>query len=123
MRNFVKKLLFFSLFFAAGGAFSAPIDGVHQCTATALGKSATLFLMVHSGADGQTVWVPINPANKNLSWGYGVGSLNGSSYTGLDESANAFTLTLSGTSFSGTFINKDSAGNPFTVSVACVRYW
>lgn len=125
MTNIFKKaLVLVALLAGSAGAFAgSPLDGAFDCQISVPGTGpSTVSMAVVTNAQGLTGTAPMAMSSSNRFWGYGLGTVNGSTFTGFSNFGQPFTFSMNPQtlSFSGTF-GVVFNGVPVPSAVSCVK--
>ena len=121
VRCFVAAVL--SLFWAVSGVAAGPYDGAWSCTIAVEGHSSQFVVaVVTRSADNTTAWGIIATAPALDAWGYGLGQIAGSVFSGVTNEGGTFSYTLATNSSTGTMQTMNN-GAFVTVPVNCNRIW
>ncbi len=119
-----KRLFAVVIFLAAGAAKASTVfDGIYLCSLIVIGVGTTdQYVTVVSNNAGVTVFAPAGVAQNNDVYGYGIGSVSQTTFTGQTNYGRPFTLNQNQTT-GGMYGSADLAiqGRLFNVLMACDR--
>lgn len=123
-----SKLAAITMLLLSGNSSAAPtFDGVWTCQLQAKGSTSVVqnYISIHSKADGQAIFATLKESVNSDYFGYGLGTINGSTYAGYTKHAMPFSLTL-GTDniLSGAMQGVSSLTNqPTDLTAKCIKVW
>ena len=102
----------------AGGAF----DGIYFCNGSAAGVAIANYVTVNGQPDGRTIFAVAAVQEITPVYGYGIGQLNGNTFSGSTNFGLPFDLLIDGASIAGTVTIRWN-GQAVPTSVTCVKIW
>ena len=111
------------MFAVAPGVIAGPYDGAWLCSESWQGGGTSFVAaVVTRSSDNLTAYGVVSTTPNQDEWGYGIGRISGSVFSGIDHWGKPFSLTVSGNSASGTgYVGDGSNFLPATLS--CTRIW
>lgn len=103
---------------AAGGAW----DGIYSCVISAPGLSTQSYITINGQTDGQAIFAVAAARATEPFYGYGIGRIEGATFTGNTMFERPFSMTASSTGFTGT-IGIVAGNATVTASANCTRIW
>lgn len=120
---YMKKIVF-AMMLAAGCAQAGQYDGAYHCSAQYQNKPFQFYQMVSAKDDGAALLVPACPGDPDLCFvgGYMLGSISGSTFTGINESGQSMAVQFSPLGF---YYTETSTGMTpeISISVTCTKVW
>ncbi len=120
----LKRLCAAAIFLLAGAAKARTVfDGIYLCSLIVIGVGTTdQYFTVVSNDAGVTVFAPAGTGPNNNVYGYGIGSVSQTTFTGKTNFGSAFTLNQNMTT-GGMYGSADLGiqGRLFNVLMACDR--
>ena len=117
----MRKILAATLLAITSGIASAAIDGIYNCAVSAQGTRQSIYVAVNSKGS-QAVYTVTAVDSYNPLYGYGIGTITGSSYSGHTMLGHPFAFTFNDTSLSGT-ANIVINGNVVAGTASCQKIW
>jgi hypothetical protein len=117
----MRKLLAATLLILTTGTASAAIDGVYNCSVSTQSLQQSIYVAVNSKGS-QAVYTVIATSSYNPLYGYGIGTISGSSFSGQTMLGHPFAFTFNDTSLSGT-ANIVINGSVVTGTASCQKIW
>lgn len=103
---------------AAGG----PLDGIYSCSIGLGATTSQVYVTVNGQPDGQSIFAVAAVTPSTSFYGYGIGQVSGSTFSGQTMFLAPFTFSISGTSFSGS-IGILSSGSIVNATASCSKIW
>jgi hypothetical protein len=104
---------------AAGGAW----DGIYSCTLSASGiPTSQTYITVNGQSDGQAIFAVAAVAPTTDFYGYGIGRIQGNTFSGNTMFNRPFRMVATGSGFSGT-IGVVIGGVTLTMNASCTKVW
>jgi len=91
MKKFISILF---LFFTAISAHAAGADGIYSCAVTLLGRTDQSYVAINSHTDGSAVYTIAAISESQTFYGYGVGTLTSTKFTGTTQFGSPFNLSI-----------------------------
>jgi hypothetical protein len=102
---------------------AGPADGIYYCNAaTASGPAPSVYLTVNGQPDGQTIFAVAAVESIMPLFGYGIGQITGTTFSGTTGFGFPFNFTVDGNSLAGP-ITLSVEGNPTPAAVSCIKFW
>ncbi|MBI1907675.1 MAG: hypothetical protein HYS20_15775 [Rhodocyclales bacterium] len=120
-RKHFLPLVFAALPFAApagGGAW----DGIYSCVISAPGLSTQSYITVNGQTDGQAIFAVAAARAAEPFYGYGIGRIDGTTFSGNTMFERPFSMSGSSSGFTGT-IGIVAGNATVTASANCTRIW
>lgn len=119
-----RKLGGFLLMFLASAVFAAggPIDGIYSCGVTLGTTTSQVYVTVNGQPDGQSIFAVAAVTPSTNFYGYGIGQVSGSTFSGQTMFLAPFNFSISGNSFAGP-IGILSGGSVVNAIASCSKIW
>ena len=103
---------------AAGGTW----DGIYSCGYNLLGRVYNVYVTINGQPDGRAIFAVAAVSDNNPFYGFGVGAVAGSTFTGTTMFGLPFSAQATSTGFTGT-IQSLVNNHPVNASGTCVMIW
>lgn len=118
----MKRILIAALVLLVGAFMPAraasQFDGIYSCTITPTGAAPfTAYITITTNATGDTIYVFAALSSFSTAFGYGLGRVDGGTFSGTTSTGGTFRGTLTGNLFQG--IAVAPAGN--TAANVCLK--
>lgn len=104
--------------FAAGGS----LDGIYTCSVGLGAIISQAYVTVNGQPDGQSIFAVAAVTPSTSFYGYGIGQISGSTFSGQTMFLAPFNFSISGTSFSGP-IGILLNGSIVNANASCSKIW
>lgn len=113
-----------SLLIAASSAHSAggAWDGIYTCGVVVAGQTSQVYVTVSGQPDGRAIFAVAAIASETPFYGYGIGAIAGSVFSGTTSFGQPFRVTANAQGFSGA-VGVVLFSLPFTATVNCAKIW
>lgn len=119
----MKNLARIALIFASSAAFAAgPIDGIYSCTVTYAGRTNAVFLTINGHDDGRAIWSIPAVAATQSTYGYGIGQISESTFSGTTMDGAPFSMQINGNTLTGK-VGEIVSNTLIYVDATCNRFW
>ena len=99
----------------------AAIDGIYSCIANVKGVQSQAYIAINS-RDAQSVFTITTLSSVSDFYGYGVGTVNGATFTGSTQFLRPFSFSLGESGLNGT-VEMLYASGATSVGVGCQKIW
>lgn len=120
MKRFLVVMLLVGQCFSAFAA--SQYDGIYFCTVSTLAGQLPAYVTVNTNASGGTIWAVAAVTQTSAFYGYGIGQIVGTAFTGQTNFLGSFQLQASSAAMTGTVQLYSSAGFS-TGNVSCSKIW
>lgn len=120
-RKHLLPLIFATLPFAAPAA-GGTWDGIYSCSISGSGISTQSYITINGQTDGQAIFAVAAVRAAEPFYGYGIGRIQGSTFSGNTMYERPFSMTGSSAGFTGT-IGIVVGNASLTASANCTRVW
>ena len=121
----LKKLLATATLTLASGvtlASGGPWDGIYSCGITVASFTTQAYITINGYPDGRAIFAVAAVTPSTDFYGYGVGSVSGSIFSGTTMFGQPFRVVANPSGFSGT-VGIVSGGYVFNAITNCTRIW
>jgi hypothetical protein len=103
-------------------AADGPADGIYFCSSNAGGRVSSQYITMNGQPDGRTIFAVAATTPTQAFYGYGIGSVSGSSFAGTTSHGGHFNITITSTGAAGV-VGVYVSGTFVNAQVSCTKVW